>query len=134
MKFQASSSFLCLYKPVCVGPVWKPHCWFSHKAAHVIINTNLDFSLLLFNAPVISYSHVGTSYVFTIRLLLSGHAIPMCCHISPPNLTKVLICSPAYKHAFYYVSLLCNDYDRFSCTHRVDLTEIRFNTPGSISG
>ena len=27
-KFQASSSFLCLYRPVCVGPVRKPHCWF----------------------------------------------------------------------------------------------------------
>ena len=35
-KFQASSSFLCLYRPVCVGPVRKPHCWFSHEAAHVI--------------------------------------------------------------------------------------------------
>ena len=33
-KFQASSSFLCLYRPVCVGPVRKPHCWFSHEAAH----------------------------------------------------------------------------------------------------
>ena len=32
-KFQASSSFLCLYRPVCVGPVRKPHCWFSHEAA-----------------------------------------------------------------------------------------------------
>ena len=28
-KFQASSSFLCLYRPVCVEPVQKPHCWFS---------------------------------------------------------------------------------------------------------
>ena len=35
-KFQASSSFLCLYRLVCVGPVRKPHCWFSHEAAHVI--------------------------------------------------------------------------------------------------
>ena len=35
-KFQASSSFLCLYRPVCVGPVRKPHCWFSHEAAQVI--------------------------------------------------------------------------------------------------
>ena len=35
-KFQASSSFLCLYRPVCVGPVRKPHCWFSHEAAHMI--------------------------------------------------------------------------------------------------
>ena len=34
-KFQASSSFLCLYSPVCVGPVRKPHCWFSHEAAHL---------------------------------------------------------------------------------------------------
>ena len=33
-KFQASSSFLLLYRPVCVGPVRKPHCWFSHEAAH----------------------------------------------------------------------------------------------------
>ena len=33
-KFQASSSFLCLYRPVCVGPVQKPHCWFSHEAAY----------------------------------------------------------------------------------------------------
>ena len=34
-KFQASSSFLCLYRPVCVGPVRKPHRWFSHEAAHI---------------------------------------------------------------------------------------------------
>ena len=32
-KFQASGSFLCLYRPVCVGPVQKPHCWFSHEVA-----------------------------------------------------------------------------------------------------
>ena len=32
-EFQASSSFLCLYRPVCVGPLRKPHCWFSHEAA-----------------------------------------------------------------------------------------------------
>ena len=33
-KFQFSSSFLCLYSPVCVGAVQKPHCWFSHETAH----------------------------------------------------------------------------------------------------
>ena len=33
-KFQASSSFLRQYRSVCVGPVRKPHCWFSHEAAH----------------------------------------------------------------------------------------------------
>ena len=36
-KFQASSSFLPLYRPVCVGPVRKPHCWFSHEAAQYIV-------------------------------------------------------------------------------------------------
>ena len=35
-KFEASSSFLCLYRPVCVGPVQKPHCWFSHEAAYTL--------------------------------------------------------------------------------------------------
>ena len=34
-KFQASSSFLCLYRSVCVGPVRKQHCWFSHESAHL---------------------------------------------------------------------------------------------------
>ena len=43
-KFQASSSFLCLYRPVCVGPVQKPHCWFSHEAAQNFINS-LNFML-----------------------------------------------------------------------------------------
>ena len=33
-KFKASSHLLCLYSPVCVRPVRKPHCWFSHEAAH----------------------------------------------------------------------------------------------------
>ena len=40
-KFQASSSFLCLYRSVCVRPVWKPHCWFSHEAAQIITTTFL---------------------------------------------------------------------------------------------
>ena len=37
-KFQASSSFLCLYRLVCVEPVRKPHCWFSHEVAHMLVN------------------------------------------------------------------------------------------------
>ena len=34
-KFQASSTFSCLCSSFCVGPVQKPHCWFSHKAAQI---------------------------------------------------------------------------------------------------
>ena len=30
------SSGLCLYRSVCVGPVRKPHCWFSHEAVQMI--------------------------------------------------------------------------------------------------
>ena len=33
-KFQASSLLLCLYSSVCIRPVLKPHCWFSHEVAH----------------------------------------------------------------------------------------------------
>ena len=34
-KFQASSLLLKLYRPVCVRPVRKAHCWFSHETAHI---------------------------------------------------------------------------------------------------
>ena len=37
LKFQASSSLVCLYSLVCVEPVRKPHCWFSHEAAHLLL-------------------------------------------------------------------------------------------------
>ena len=33
-KVQASSLILCLYSLICVRPGRKPHCWFSHAAAH----------------------------------------------------------------------------------------------------
>ena len=33
LKSKVSSS-MCLYRLACVGPVWKPHCWFSHEMAH----------------------------------------------------------------------------------------------------
>ena len=54
-KFQASSSFLCLYSPVCVGPVRKPHCWFSHEAAQMLSQIRPfygggDFYLSIYNS------------------------------------------------------------------------------------
>ena len=45
-EIKASSYFLCLYmyRPVCVGPVRKPHCWFSHEAAQMLsyIHTQIN--------------------------------------------------------------------------------------------
>ena len=35
-KFEAYSLLLLPYRSVCVGPVQKPHCWFSHEAAHIV--------------------------------------------------------------------------------------------------
>ena len=35
--FSASSHLLCLYRSVCVGPVLKPHCWFSHDVPHACV-------------------------------------------------------------------------------------------------
>ena len=41
-KFQASSSFLCFNRSICVGPVREPYCWFSHKAAHLFNSFTLN--------------------------------------------------------------------------------------------
>ena len=53
-KFQASSQLPCLYSSVCVEPARKPHCWFSHVAAHLGISdrshlfmTNNSFFILV---------------------------------------------------------------------------------------
>ena len=37
---RSSCSFLCLHSTVCVEPVRKPYCWFSHEAAHILITAN----------------------------------------------------------------------------------------------
>ena len=51
LKFQASSSFLCLYRSVCVGPVRKPHCWFSHEEAQIINKHFCSIIFLHLSAP-----------------------------------------------------------------------------------
>ena len=56
-KFQAFSSFLCLYRPVCVGPPRKPHCWFSHEAAqikeyNILLIHNARLSLTNLHGPI----------------------------------------------------------------------------------
>ena len=37
INFHDSSFLLCVCRPVCVGPVWKPHCWFSRMVAQFIL-------------------------------------------------------------------------------------------------
>ena len=46
-KFQASSSFLRLYRSVCVRPVRKPHCRFSHENAQLTLPLQLNLQYLI---------------------------------------------------------------------------------------
>ena len=41
--FYLNPKFLCLYRSVCVGPVRKPHCWFSHEVAQMCICPNIGY-------------------------------------------------------------------------------------------
>ena len=54
-KFPVSSILLCLYSPVCVEPVRKPHCWFSHEVAQE------DICFFEVNTKYISSSEFKTS-------------------------------------------------------------------------
>ena len=58
-KFQASSSFLCLYRPVCVGPVRKPHCWFSHEAAHLYVDNQASCFVVVVVVFLTKGQHMG---------------------------------------------------------------------------
>ena len=40
-KFPACSHLLCLYRTVCVRHVRNPHCWFSHKTAHMLYSFSM---------------------------------------------------------------------------------------------
>ena len=40
--FPVSSHVLCLNSSVCVRPVKKSHCWFSHDAAHLMESDHIE--------------------------------------------------------------------------------------------
>ena len=73
-KFPASGHLLCLYSSVCVGPVQKPHCWFSRDGAHLPnmhLNKACDEQLymtVLYCTYVLGAveSHFGQFDVFTL--------------------------------------------------------------------
>ena len=61
--FQASSLILLLHRPVCVGPVRKPHCWFSHETA-IIFSGALKTS----GSIIVWPAYPSKSYYATIRV------------------------------------------------------------------
>ena len=80
-KFQASRRLLCLYSPVCVRPVRKPHCWFSHEAAH-LIRCHYIVSFII-------YHRFDSIKIFRIRLIL--HTIVHFLKITAGVLRQTLI-------------------------------------------
>ena len=65
-KLQASSSFLCLYRPVCVGPVRKPR-WFSHEAAQMLTPSNYDVLCVLCADSYVNLYRFSIFYVRCYR-------------------------------------------------------------------
>ena len=53
-KFPVSSHLLCLYSSVYVGPVRKPHCWFSHDTAHLC---SVMSALVIYGYMYMKYFH-----------------------------------------------------------------------------
>ena len=73
-KFPASSYLLFLYISVCVGPVQKPHCWFSHKVAHMCPNFADDLHVQL-TYDIITLANIifrHTIYLHTIYLTVNN--------------------------------------------------------------
>ena len=46
-KFQASSHFLCLYRPVCVNLVDNPNCWFMRRLKYDLADVQADLGILM---------------------------------------------------------------------------------------
>ena len=59
--FKLLALFLCLYRPVCVRPVRKPHCLFSHEVAQFIVIETLDLPV----ATIVCTLPQATSFTFS---------------------------------------------------------------------
>ena len=76
-KFQASHIFLCLCSLICVGPVQKPHCWFSHEAAHLSLNLTSKLKLLTGNVwPYNCLNENNRTYLIFFVILESLNSRP----------------------------------------------------------
>ena len=66
-KFPVSSHLLCLYRPVCVRPVRKPHCWFSHEEAQ-LLQTAGNVIQIACNEIITNCLHCRISSTFLLLL------------------------------------------------------------------
>ena len=71
-KFQASGSFLCLYRLLCVGPVRKPHCWFSHEAAPMYLFTKSE---VLRPISMVCFSICAKAYMLKEHICFSVYTV-----------------------------------------------------------
>ena len=56
-----------MYRSVCVEPGRKPHCWFSHDAAQIILEYIEDIYFFEVNTKYISSSELKTSKFSRVR-------------------------------------------------------------------
>ena len=76
-KFHASSCLLFLRSPIGIGPVRKPHCWFSHEWAHILIYTKIYVSHCSQNFATAAYHQIWV----TLSLFWTPHCTFNLCHI-----------------------------------------------------
>ena len=79
--FQASSSFLRLYRPVCVRPVRKPHCWFSHEAAHLFTVGLFSTSHHHFDKSILKYWRARGYYLARVQQTMQKYS---------PHLSRII--------------------------------------------
>ena len=72
-KFPASSHLLCLCSLVCVEPVQKSFCWFSHDTAPII---NMMILWLKMSAAVVA---IISRFFLSCKLTVLSTMMPCCC-------------------------------------------------------
>ena len=93
-KFQASSSFLCLYRSVCVRPVRKPLCWFSNEVAHLVKPLLISIPILL----VLSF-HYNAIFACIVHTTGSSSALLRQYKGKPPLICIAIPHSPTLPQA-----------------------------------
>ena len=124
-KFPASSHLMCLYRPVCVGPGWKPNCWFSHAQAHILL---LRLGYFIFTCHPPTHTHcsnqqreetVKVTYIcILVKMLFTEAGLFMSAALFGMGVNS-LLCNPSLSvvvcKRHHYVGTFA--FHMFLCSH-----------------
>ena len=65
---------MCLYRSVCVRPVRKPHCWFSHEAAHFLLHQLFQGVQTILTDQVVRLRAATVSTILCVAILTGAVA------------------------------------------------------------